>query len=278
MPLKRDYYDLLGVKRDASKDDIKKAYRKLAMKYHPDKNPDNKEAEEKFKEIKTAYETLSDDNKRASYDQFGLDGDPFTHSRGAWSRSGVDINDIFRNVREGGFGGFSRAPLTQEVLVPLHIMVEGGTKNILVPKHEFTKQGGIIISRQTTVQDTIVIPPNTKARQEIKTNDGMRVIVIPSSDMYWRVEDLDIIKWCDIDIFDACLGKKIPVVDPWKKTVTATVPAGVAPNTMLRMKERGITDVYGNTGDMYLDIKIKTPTLNEEQKKILEDAVKKIRS
>ncbi|MBQ8769511.1 MAG: molecular chaperone DnaJ [Oscillospiraceae bacterium] len=91
---KRDYYEVLGLQKGASTDDIKKAYRKLAMKYHPDRNPDNKEAEEKFKEAAEAYEVLSDDDKRARYDQFGFAGvDP---NYGAGQGGGFG----------GGFGGF----------------------------------------------------------------------------------------------------------------------------------------------------------------------------
>ncbi|MDR0761056.1 MAG: DnaJ domain-containing protein, partial [Treponema sp.] len=71
---KRDYYEVLGLQKGASKDDIKKAYRKLAIQYHPDKNPGNKEAEEKFKEATEAYEILSDDKRKAAYDQFGFAG------------------------------------------------------------------------------------------------------------------------------------------------------------------------------------------------------------
>ena len=90
---KRDYYEVLGIQKGASADDIKKAYRKLAMKYHPDRNPDSKEAEEKFKEAAEAYEVLSDDEKRSRYDQFGFAGvDP---NYGAGQGSGF-----------GGFGGF----------------------------------------------------------------------------------------------------------------------------------------------------------------------------
>lgn len=105
---KRDYYEVLGVSRNASKEDIKKAYRKLAMKYHPDMNKDNpKAAEEKFKEISEAYEVLADDEKRSRYDQFGHEGVQSAFRRGGFDWSDFthfsDIDDIFSGF--SGFGG-----------------------------------------------------------------------------------------------------------------------------------------------------------------------------
>src|SRR5436305_1454316 len=100
--MKRDYYEILGVEKNASVDDVKKSYRKLAMQYHPDKNPDNKEAEEKFKEATEAYEVLSDADKRARYDRFGHQGvkqTDYGHYQNA--------NDIFSHFADifGGMGG-----------------------------------------------------------------------------------------------------------------------------------------------------------------------------
>ena len=92
---KRDYYEILGVNRNASKDDLKKAYRKLAMEHHPDRNPNNKEAEEKFKEAAEAYEVLSNDDKKARYDRFGHEG---MRSSGYSSPGFTDINDIFSQI------------------------------------------------------------------------------------------------------------------------------------------------------------------------------------
>ncbi|MGE5438269.1 MAG: molecular chaperone DnaJ [Bacteroidota bacterium] len=104
---KRDYYEVLGVDKNASKDDIKKAYRKLAMQYHPDRNPDDKEAEEKFKEAAEAYEVLSNDEKKAKYDRFGHSG--LRGGGGAQDFEGFsNINDIFSHFSDifgGGFAG-----------------------------------------------------------------------------------------------------------------------------------------------------------------------------
>ncbi len=106
MAEKRDYYEVLGVGRNASLDEIKKAYRKLAIQYHPDKNPGNKEAEDKFKEAAEAYSVLSDPDKKAKYDQFGhagLGGNPGPDFSGGFG----DLNDILNNLFGGRFGGFS---------------------------------------------------------------------------------------------------------------------------------------------------------------------------
>ena len=105
---KQDYYEILGVSKSASKAEIKKAYRKMAIKYHPDKNPNDKEAEEKFKLAAEAYEVLSDENKRARYDQYGHAA--FEGGQGGGGFGGMNMEDIFSQFGDifgGGFGGFS---------------------------------------------------------------------------------------------------------------------------------------------------------------------------
>ena len=109
MASKRDYYEVLGVQKNATADEIKKAYRKLAVKYHPDKNPGDKEAEEKFKEAAEAYSVLSDADKKAKYDQFGhagVDGSTPDFSQGFGNLNDI-LNDLFGGAFGGGFGGFS---------------------------------------------------------------------------------------------------------------------------------------------------------------------------
>ena len=116
MAKNEDYYELLGISKTASADEIKKSYRKLAMKYHPDQNPGNKEAEEKFKQINEAYQVLSDDQKRAAYDRYGHSaftqgggGGSSGFGQGGFSQGGFDFSDIFGDIfgeMGGGFGGF----------------------------------------------------------------------------------------------------------------------------------------------------------------------------
>ncbi|NMG27453.1 molecular chaperone DnaJ [Aromatoleum evansii] len=145
MATKRDYYDVLGVNRDAADDEIKKAYRKLAMKHHPDRNPDNKEAEEKFKEAKEAYEILSDAQKRGAYDRYGHAGvDP---SAGAGpGGQGFDgfadaFSDIFGDIFGGG-GGRGRsnvyrgADLRYNLEISLEEAARGAEKTIRIPTVE----------------------------------------------------------------------------------------------------------------------------------------------
>ena len=142
---KRDYYEVLGVNRDASEEDIKKAYRKLAMKYHPDRNPDNPKAEENFKEAKEAYETLSDGQKRAAYDQYGHaafeaggmgGGNPFGGGFGGGA-GGFDFGDIFGDIFGGGRGGRQQAHRGADLRYNLEVTLEeaarGAEKQIRFP-------------------------------------------------------------------------------------------------------------------------------------------------
>ena len=141
---KRDFYDVLGVAKNASEDEIKKAYRKLAMKYHPDRNPDSKTAEEKFKEVKEAYEVLSDEQKREAYDRFGHAGvDPNMNMGG--HPGAADFTDAFGDIFGDIFGGgrsqqrssgpqmYRGADLRYNMDISLEEAARGCTKTIRVP-------------------------------------------------------------------------------------------------------------------------------------------------
>ncbi|WP_277070345.1 molecular chaperone DnaJ [Prevotella corporis] len=145
---KRDYYEVLGVDKNASEDEIKKAYRKIAIKYHPDRNPDDPKAEEKFKEAAEAYSVLNDAQKRQQYDQFGFDG-PGGGFGGFGDGAGFSMDDIFSMFGDvfgggagfGGFGGGSRqapryrgADLRLKVKLSLQEVATGVTKKFKVRK------------------------------------------------------------------------------------------------------------------------------------------------
>ncbi|MEO0405352.1 MAG: DnaJ domain-containing protein, partial [Bacteroidota bacterium] len=144
---KRDYYEVLGISKGASDSEIKKAYRKLALKYHPDKNPDDKAAEEKFKEAAEAYEVLSNADKKARYDQFGHEG--MRGGAGGFGGGGMNMDDIFSQFGDifggfgGGFGGFGGSGrgrkmkgsnLRITVKVTLDEIANGTTKKVKVFK------------------------------------------------------------------------------------------------------------------------------------------------
>ncbi len=146
---KRDYYEVLGVNKNASEDEIKKAYRKIAIKYHPDRNPGNKEAEEKFKEAAEAYDVLHDKQKRQQYDQFGFDGPTGAGGFGGFGGAGMNMDDIFSMFGDifggragfGGFGGGQRRPqqhrgsdLRLKVKLSLNEVANGVTKKFKVRK------------------------------------------------------------------------------------------------------------------------------------------------
>ncbi|MDE6120748.1 MAG: DnaJ domain-containing protein, partial [Muribaculaceae bacterium] len=158
MAEKRDYYEVLGVSRDATAEQIKKAYRKKAVQYHPDKNPGNKEAEEKFKEAAEAYDVLSDEKKRQMYDQFGHSmGQGFGGGGGGgyysqefdmndfFSRHNFDLNDLLNQMGFGGFGGATGGSRRQQkrqkrggdvrirVKLTLEDIAKGVSKTLRVP-------------------------------------------------------------------------------------------------------------------------------------------------
>ena len=138
---KRDYYEILGVAKGASEQELKKAYRRVAMKFHPDRNPDNKEAEDKFKEASEAYEVLSDANKRAAYDQYGHAGVEGAGGMGGAGAGGFgNFSDIFGDVfgdifgGAGGRGGPSRgSDLRYTLELSLEEAVKGTNVKIKVP-------------------------------------------------------------------------------------------------------------------------------------------------
>jgi molecular chaperone DnaJ len=248
---KRDYYEVLGVNRDCSEDDLKKAYRKLAMKWHPDRNPENPKAEEHFKEAKEAYEVLCDAQKRAAYDQFGHAGVDPRAGMGAGAAGGFgDIfSDIFGEIFGGGRGGrstvFRGADLRYNLEIALEQAAHGFDTRIRIPgmaSCESCKGSG---ARPGTHATTC---PTCRGAGQVRVSQGPFSIaqtcprchgsgsVIPSP--------------CTV-----CSGSGRVKV---QKTLSVKIPAGVDEGDRVRLSGEGEPGVNGGPpGDLYVQVHIK---------------------
>lgn len=245
MAEKRDYYEVLGVSKSATNDELKKAYRKLAIQYHPDKNPGNKSAEEKFKEAAEAYEVLSHDDKRRKYDQFGHAGMGGAGGGGGFSGFG-DINDIFEHFGDifggafgGGFGqrGGGRQQATRKgsnlrvkVQLDLAEIVQGVEKKLkLKKKVSCTSCNGNGAANAGAVQTCTTCKGNGYVVQVVNSILGrmQQQTVCPSC----GGEGKTITQKCT-----ACYGEG--VIDG-EETITVKIPAGVAEGMQMNVPGKG---------------------------------------
>ena len=223
-----DYYEILGVSRTASKEEIKKAYRKLAMKYHPDRNPGDKEAEEKFKLINEAYQVLSDDEKRAIYDRYGKDG-----LEGRGYKTDFSFDDIF-SMFEEFFGGFSTKkyymPYDKDLMYKINLDFEeaiyGVSKEIEIEYYSIcpTCKGSGAKEVQTC--------PTCKGRGEIIIGNGF----------------MKISQTCP-----QCEGKGFILK---KEKIKVDIPAGVDNGMRMRIPKKG-NEYPNDRGDLYLIFNVK---------------------
>ncbi len=252
---KRDYYEILGVNRDASDDEIKKSYRKLAMKYHPDRNPDNKEAEEKFKEAKEAYEMLSDSQKRAAYDSYGHAGVDPSMAAGAGAGHGgfADaFGDIFGEIFGGGGGGrggrsnvYRGADLRYNLEVSLEEAAHGTETRIRIPTMEECETCHGSGAKPGTQPKTC---QTCNGHGQVRMQQGF----------------FSIQQTCP-----KCHGSGKVVTDPCgscggqgrtkkQKTLSVKIPAGVDEGDRIRLSGEGEAGVNGGpSGDLYVVIHIR---------------------
>ena len=298
----KDYYKTLGVAKSATQDEIKKAYRKLAIKYHPDKTQGDKAKEEKFKEISEAYEVLGDTEKRKKYDQLGSNWKQYQNFGGAGGQGGFDwsqfsgggqpggnyggfsfdgdaggFSDFFQHIFGGGFGGSAtghrRAPgrrgqdLTAEMSISFDEAYHGTTRIINLDGKKFR----------------IKIRPGVKDGQKIrlaeKGNPGYNggragdliITIRVSGDGKFARKGNDLFAELPIDITTAVLGGKAPVSTPDGKTVMLNIPHGTSCGKKLRLKGKGMP-LYNHPsryGDLYVETKIVVPQELSKEDKIL---------
>ncbi len=249
---KKDYYDILGISRDASQEDIKRAYRRLAHQYHPDKNPGDKRAEERFKEINEAYEVLKDPDKRATYDRFGSVSGGFEGFRDfADFGFATDFQDIFGDIF-GDFFGTSRRRRGQrgtDLRYNLEISFEeaafGTEKEIEIPKTDRCIRCDGSGARRGT---SPVICPTCGGRGQIRFQQGFFTVSRPCHTC--RGEGRVIKDPCP-----ECAGTgRVKTV----KTVKVKIPPGVDTGTRLRIGGEGEYGIHGGApGDLYVDISVR---------------------
>ena len=285
----RDYYEILGVDRDATPEEIKKAYRKLAVQYHPDKNPGDKAAEEQFKEASNAYSVLSDPEKRRVYDTRGHAGvhgmgfegyrttdDIFTH---------INLDDIFGRGF-GGFGGFGRfddafgdafgqrrttAPTRgRDIRMNLNIPFADA---VLGSKKEVNVEGKRI---------TLTIPPGIQDGQTLRirghgetlgigaSGDLLVAVAVQSHPTLTR-EGADLLTDATISMTTAALGGSVRV-QTLTGDVELKVPAGAQPGQQLRLRGQGAADAAGRKGDLRVRLVVEIPkSLSRKQRNLLKE-------
>lgn len=281
MAAKTDYYDILGVSKSASADEIKKAYRKQALEWHPDRHKDNKEAAEKrFKEINEAYQVLGDPKKRQSFDQFGASGaqgnpfagggNPFsqgspftyTYSSGGENPFGnQDFGDPF-DIFESFFGGASPFGGQRRQQVPRYSL----TIDFMDAVHGVSKEVGIDGKKRK-----IKIPAGIYEGATIDFGDFRLSVNIKPDKMFERQDD-DIYVSVAIPFSLAVLGGeiKVPTVE---NEIKIKIRSGTQSGTMMRLREQGVTHLHGRgKGDEYVRINVVIPEkLNRNQKSLVEE-------
>ncbi len=255
-----DYYEILELSKDAAGDQIKKAYRKLALKYHPDRNPGNKEAEEKFKMINEAYQVLSDEEKRAIYDKYGkagLDNQGFHHYSEMNTEDIMsDLNSIFESVFGGGFGGFGgfsrkkrKYPLDEEIDLVLDFdeAAFGCTKEVEYDYKVACQECGGTGAENRELQTC----DECGGRGQVQYKQGFMTFsqTCPKCEGTGEI----VAKKCL-----ACEGKGYLVK---KDTIEIDIPEGIDEGNRIRVSGKGNIDEGGRRGDLYIVIHVREDEL-----------------
>lgn len=306
MDIKKDYYKILGVSESASQDEIKKAYRELAKKYHPDKNPGNAKAAERFKEISEAYSILGDEKKRKEYDT--LRKNPFGNFSGFGGGKGTnwgagdfqnfhfDLGDIFGDLFGFGstgsrrskrytynFDGFSGAenPFTQQTKETMNTQSLDYETSLTIPFKTAVFGGEALVQSPTGKTIKVKIPAGIENGKKIKIkNQGWKAGNGLTGDLYvkifveknpeYEIDGLNLIKNVWISVFEAMMGAEKTIETLDGKKIKIKIPAGSDSGKLLKVPGMGIKKSASEKGDLLLRINITVPkNLSEKHKKQL---------
>jgi DnaJ-class molecular chaperone len=283
----KDPYEILGVGRNATPEEIKKAYRRLAKQYHPDRNPNDKTAEQRFKEVHAAYEVLGDLERRAQYDRFGAGG-PAPDVR-AWSSGpgGVhfedipfdfgslgglgDLTGIFEQFFSRGTGGRTRRRTTVRPATPRGVDIEHsielsfeealhGTVRevVLTPGRAYGESERIRFRVPPGVSDGRRVRIRGKGQEGPGGRGDLLIRCSVRPHPYFRREGLDILLDVPLTFAEAALGTQVEIPTP-DGTAVVKVPPGTSCGTKLRLRGRGVRDAAGEHGNLYALVQIQAP-------------------
>ena len=294
-----DYYKILGVPRGASAEEIKSAFRKLAMQYHPDRNPGDRQAEDRFKEINEAYQVLSDPQKRSRYDQLGesysqwqQNGAPGNFDWGQWSSGpGVQqvnldelfgdgtFSDFFRSIFGGAMGGQglrgrtsrNSPSIQQAVTISLKEAFTGATRTLQTG----SRRVDVKLPPGVRTGTRIRAPAAGPARPDGSPSDIYLVMDVAEDPLFER-DGNDLYTQAAVDVFTAILGGEVQV-KTLSGNVVLTIPAGTQPEQVFRVTGRGMPVLKHPqaTGDLYVHLKVQIPRqLTANQRSLLSDLAK----
>ncbi|MBO9367889.1 MAG: J domain-containing protein [Chloroflexi bacterium] len=294
----KDYYKILGVDRNASAEEIRRAYRKLAKQYHPDRNPGDKQAEEKFKEINEAYQVLSDPQKRAHYDRLGSAYAQWQAGGGSgdfdWSQwftgapGGVRVEvrdfsdlfggeDMFSEFFRSIFGGFGPSTRSRGASVRA-AHYEQPLQITFAEAYQGTEREISVNGRTLRVRIPAGVDNGSKVRVRNAAPDGgdLYLVIQVVPDPRFERKGRDLYTDVRIDVFTAILGGEVPVDTPAGR-VRLAIPAGTQPEQVFRLSGRGMPDTRNpaEKGDLYVRVHVNIPQrLSERQRSLIQEAAR----
>ena len=283
-----DFYAVLGVKKDASAEELRKAYKKLSRENHPDKKPNDAAADEKFKQVQEAWDVLGDAQKRQQYDQFGSAFGPNGPQFQQGQRRGgagpadfremfgdnVDLNDLLGGMFGAGAGGSPFGPQTggrrgraaqganieADIETPFVIAAEGGTQDLQLQRAGKLERLSVKIPPGVSTGSVIRLAGQGQAGRGGGPAGDLLVTIKVASHSYFRREGSDILIDVPITVSEAALGTKVEVPTLAEGPMVVTIPPGTSSGAKLRLRGKGVPDQKTRArGDLYVIIKLVLP-------------------